>query len=179
MRGIVESLETGAPLVERLPAVLQEDDFTERLVSAFDVALAPIIATLDDLDAYVDPHVAPDDFVDWLATWVGVDFPYAWDLPRRREIVAGAVASYQRDGSVKGIRFAVELATNASVEITDTGGASWSTTPNSPLPGGPDFGVHVRVVTDDPDSVDARRIGALVAAIKPAHVVHTVEVVGR
>lgn len=179
MRGIVESLESGAPLVEQLPAVLQEDEFTQRFVTAFDAALAPIVSTLDDLAAYVDPRLAPDDFVDWLATWVGVDFPYAWDLPRRREIVAGAVASYQRDGSVKGIRFAVELATNAAVEITDTGGASWSATPNSPLPGGPDFGVHVRVVADDPDSVDERRIHTLVAAIKPAHVVHTVEVVGR
>jgi phage tail-like protein len=179
MRGVVDSLSSGVPLGEQLPAVLQEDEFAQRLVSAFDVALAPIISTLDDLDAYIDPHVAPDDFVDWVGTWVGVDLPYAWDLPRRREIVAGAVASYQRDGSVKGIRFAVELATNGTVEITDTGGASWSSTPDSPLPGGGDSGVHVRVVVDDPAQVDERRLNALVASIKPAHVVHTVEVVGR
>jgi phage tail-like protein len=179
VRGIIDRLSSGVPLSEQLPAVLQEDEFALRFVSAFDVAFAPVIATLDDLDAYVDPHLAPDDFVDWLAGWVGVEFAYAWDLERRREIVAGAVASYQRDGSVRGIALAVELATNGTVEITDTGGATWSSTPNAPLPGGPDAGVHVRVVVDDPAAVDTRRIGQLVEAVKPAHVVHTVEVVGR
>jgi phage tail-like protein len=179
MRGVVETLTSAVPIGERLPAVLQEDEFTQRLVSAFDAVLAPIIATLDDLPAYVDPHLAPDDFLDWLGCWVGVGAGYAGDLAHRREIVAGAVASYAHHGSVRGVRIAAELATNGTVEITESGGAEWSSTPNSRLPGSADCAVHVRVVVDDPGSVDVRRLDALVAAVKPAHARHSVEVVGR
>jgi phage tail-like protein len=178
MRGVIDDLSTAVPLGLQLPAVLQDDEFAQRFVSAFDVALAPIVATLDDLDAYVDPHLAPDDFVDWLATWVGVEFAEAWDLPTRREIVANAVESYRRDATVNGIRTAVARATGGEVEITESGGARWSASPGTALPGDGSASMHVRVVVDDPERIDVRRVAKLVASIKPAHVVHTVEVVG-
>lgn len=178
MRGVIDDLVPAAPLALQLPAVLQDDEFATRFVSAFDVALAPIVATLDDLDAYVDPHLAPDDFLDWLATWVGVEFAEAWDLPRRRELVATAVASYRRDGTLGGIRDAVALATGGEVQVRESGGARWSATPGTALPGSADASVHVRVTVDDPSRVDVRRVAKLVGAIKPAHIAHTVEVVG-
>ena len=186
MRGVVDDLTSAAPLALQLPAVLQDDDFAQRFVSAFDVALAPILATLDDLPAYVDPHLAPDDFVEWLSGWVGVEFAGGWDLPTRRAVVAGAVAGYRRDATVGGIRAAVQRATGATEEdvtVTDSGGARWSATPGAPLPGDTGASLHVRVVVDgepaDGLAVLQRRVERLVAAMKPAHVVATVEVSSR
>jgi len=178
VRGVIEDLVAAAPLALELPAVLQDDEFAMRFVSAFDVALAPIVATLDDLDAYVDPHLAPADFLDWLATWVGVEFADAWDLPRRRRLVASAVAAYRRDGTPGAIRDAVALATGGAVEVLESGGARWSATPGAALPGSAEASVHVRVTVEDPSRVDVRRVAKLVGAIKPAHIAHTVEVVG-
>jgi len=39
-RGLVRALISPHPLGETLPALYQEDDFTQRFVSAFDAALA-------------------------------------------------------------------------------------------------------------------------------------------
>ena len=70
-RGMVAGLASPAPLLHRLPGVLQDDEFTQRFVRAFDDAYAPILTTLDSLACYFDPHLAPPDFVDFLAGWVG------------------------------------------------------------------------------------------------------------
>lgn len=72
MRGVLPDLPSPVPLLHRLPGVLQEDDFLQRFLGAFDSGFAPVVATLDSLHAYVDPHLAPADFLDWLSGWVGV-----------------------------------------------------------------------------------------------------------
>ncbi|MGH9198184.1 MAG: phage tail protein, partial [Acidimicrobiia bacterium] len=72
MRESAPDLETPYPLGQTLPAIFQEDDFALRFVSAFDRVLAPVISTLDNVSAYLDPKIAPPDFVEWLAGWVGL-----------------------------------------------------------------------------------------------------------
>ena len=62
-RGMVPGLETPAPVLQRLPGVLQDDEFLQRFVKAFDDAYAPIFATLDSLTCYFDPRLAPPDFL--------------------------------------------------------------------------------------------------------------------
>lgn len=177
MRGMIEGLGTPAPLLHRLPGVLQDDDFTERFVSAFDQGFAPILATLDGLASYVDPWLAPADFVDWLAGWVGVELDDAWTTEQRRSIVAGAALVHRRRGTVRGIVDALELAFDARVEVEDTGGCTWSATPGGEPLGSDPPSVTVRIVVDDPSRVDPRRVEMALEAVKPAHVAHACEVV--
>ena len=54
-----------------------------------------------------------------------------------------------------------------------------STTAGEALPGSPNFAVMVRVSVDDRATINAARLDDLVAAAKPAHVTHKVEVVKR
>jgi phage tail-like protein len=179
MRGMIDGLESAIPLAPQLPAVYQEDDFTQRLVSAFDAMLAPILATLDDLPVYVDPRLAPDDFVSWLAGWVGAQLEHAATPAARREIVATAVALHRRRGTVGGVADAVRIATGGSVEVVESGAARWARVPDAALPGEPTATLHVRVTYPGGTAgdADAHALEALVASAKPAHVVHTVEVV--
>jgi phage tail-like protein len=179
MRGVIDDLDSAVPLALQLPAIFQEDDFTQRFVSAFDVALAPVVAVLDDLAAYVDPSLAPDDFVEWLAGWVGFELSGSWDLGTRRAIVGDAVNSYRRGGTAGAITDAVALASGGDVEIVESGGASWSSTPQSALPGDDSSTMRVTVRVDDPSQVDTARLNAFVASVKPAHVAHVLEVVAR
>jgi hypothetical protein len=74
----------------------------DKVVSTFDTALAPVIATLDGLPGYVDPWLAPTDFLDWLAGWVGVEVDEEWTVPQRRQIVAGAALRHRRRGTAAG-----------------------------------------------------------------------------
>jgi phage tail-like protein len=178
VRGAIPGLPSPHPLAGALPAMYQEDEFTREFVAAFDEVLAPVLSTLDNFEHYLDPTLAPLDFVDWLAGWLGVVPDEGWPAARRRELVARAVTLYRRRGTVRGLAEQVALATGGKVEVRDSGGVSWSGTPSGPLPGSGDAAVRVLVRLDDPSKLDQRRLERLVAAAKPAHVAHHVEVVG-
>jgi len=175
MRGIATELGTPHPLEALLPAALQEDDLTRRLTEGLDAVLAPVIATLDCLYAYLDPALAPADFLEWLAGWVGVTLDENWPMSRRRATVVEAVALYQSRGTVAGLRAHLEMVTGGRVEIVDSGGVTWSTTPGSGHAAGEP---HLLVRVSEPDEgTPLSTMDDLVAAAKPAHVPHRVEIV--
>jgi phage tail-like protein len=178
-RGLVRSVISPHPLADTLPSLFQEDDFTRRFVSAFDAALAPIFVTLDNLTAYLDPWLAPDDFLEWLGGWFGLVLDEGWSIKRRRAVLANAFEFYRMRGTARGLKAQVEIFTGGAVDVIDTGGVATSTTAGEALPGSPNFVVMVRVTVDDPSTISVARLDALVAAAKPAHVTHKVEVVKR
>ena len=178
-RGLVRSLISPHPLGESLPALYQEDDFTQRFVSAFDAALAPIFAALDNFPAYLDPWLAPEDFLEWLGGWFGIVLDESWSPTRRRALVSRAFEFYRMRGTASGLKEQVEVLTGGSVDLHETGGVSTSTTAGAALPGSPNFALLVRVTVDDPGTINLARLDALVMAAKPAHVTHKVEIVKR
>ena len=165
------------PLGPSLPALYQDDDFAQRMLSSLDSVLAPVLSTIDNFDAYLDPRLTPDDFLGWLAGWVGIVLDESWDEDRRREIVARAVELYRMRGTAIGLAGQVEIQTGGTVEIVENGATGWSVDPGGELPGSPEPLVVVRVTVPDPKAIDAQRLDALVAAGKPAHVLHRIEIV--
>src|SRR3989441_10528090 len=101
-RGLVKTLISPHPLANTLPALFQEDDFTQRFVSAFDAALAPIFAALDNFPAYLDPWLAPEDFLEWLGSWFGIVLDESWSPARRRALVSRGFAFYRMRGTAHG-----------------------------------------------------------------------------
>jgi phage tail-like protein len=179
VRGLVADLASPQPLADSLPGIYQEDELARALTRAFDDGLAPIVGTIDNIAAYLDPALTPDDFLDWLAGWVGILPDETWPIERRRAIVAVASQIYRRRGTAAGLTMQLRLLTAGDVEVTDSGGASWSKTPGSKPPGDGSYSVRVRVKPPKKETIDAARLNALVAAAKPAHVAHTVEIGDR
>jgi phage tail-like protein len=181
MRGMIKGLPSAVPLAPQLPAVLQEDAFLQRFLMAFDDALAPVFTTLDGLPSYFDPRLAPKDFLDWLADWVGVRLDETWPAAQRRDVVANAAMIHRRRGTVAGVADAVRLAVGGvlDVRVDDSGGATWSSTPGGRLPGNAAAMLHVRVYASAVEDVNVGRLEGIVNAVKPAHVPHTLEVVPR
>jgi phage tail-like protein len=177
MRALLPGLESPHPLGFSLPALYQEDDFSQRFVSAFDEVLAPIFCTLDNLDAYLDPMTAPPDFVEWLAEWVGLALDENWPLEQQRSLVASAGELYRYRGTVRGLQSHVELYTGVSTEIVDSGGCVWSAAPGGTPPGSSEFKVIVRLHPEAGVEIELTKVEAIVAAAKPAHVLHEVEVI--
>jgi phage tail-like protein len=181
MRGTVAGLATPYPLVTLLPAVYQEEDpFVARFTGGLDDVLAPIIATLDSLEAYVDPLLAPEDFLAWLAGWVGVTVNENAPVALHRATVARAAELHRLRGTVAGLKASLELLTGGDVEVEDSGGVASSNIPDTAAPGDPRpwVRVSVRVPKHTGWSPDALRtaVEAAVVAAKPAHVQHIVEV---
>ncbi len=178
-RGLVPGLASPRPLGGLLPALYQEDPLALRLTTAFDDGLAPILSTLDNQQAYFDPHLAPDDFAEWLASWVGLAVDETWTSELLRSLVARATALYRNRGTAAGVAELVEIYAGGSAEVVDTGGVAWSASPGADLPGDDTCAVRIEVTVDDPAAVDQVRLRAVVDAALPAHVVSTIEVVAR
>jgi len=177
MRGTIVGLESAAPLGPTLPAIFQEDEFSMRFIGGFDDVLAPILTSLDCLIDYFDPALTPVDFLEWLAGWVGIEIDESWATERRRAAVATAVEMYRMRGTISGLRANLEVLSGGQVEITDSGGVTWSTSPMGELPGQESPRLAVRVTLDEVTDRTTKAIDSIVAAAKPAHVVHRVEVV--
>ena len=103
MRGRLDDVVSPAPVIEQMPAIFQEDPFTQQFTAAFDSVLAPLFMTLDCLDAYVDPTLSPFDFLEWLAGWVGLAIDEDWPLGRQRTFVSEAVKVYRLRGTAAGL----------------------------------------------------------------------------
>lgn len=179
MRAAIPELPTPHPLETRLPGVFREDDFTVRMMAGLDGVLAPIFVTLDCLEAYLDPALTPEDFLDWLANWVAIDVGDGWTSQQRRDIVAHAFALHRWRGTVRGLTEQVRLATGAEVSIADSGGVSWSADSTDSPPAPVNAAVQVKVRVPNPSAVDTRRLRELIAGVVPAHVSYTLEVGSR
>lgn len=177
MRVGLDDLGVVTALGVNLPGVYHDDDFAQRLLGAFDQVLAPVLCTLDNLDAYLDPALAPDDFVHWLASWVGLVLDESWSAERQRTLVGRCHELFRWRGTARGLSEQVALYTGIVPELSESGGCSWSPTPAGDLPGRPGSTFTVTLRTPDPGSVDTKRVEALVAMAKPAHLEHEVRVV--
>jgi phage tail-like protein len=175
-RGLVSGLAVPKPLIGTLPGLYQTDLLAESLTRAFDDVIAPIVATLDNFDSYLDPALTPEDFLDWLAGWVGLLPDETWPIERRRALVAVAADLYRSRGTAGGLAMHVKLLTAGDVEVADSGGSVWSTSAGTAAPGDGSYSVTVKVKPPKKGGVEKARIEALVAAAKPAHVTHQVEI---
>jgi phage tail-like protein len=176
-RGGIGGLVTARPMSMLLPAIYQEDDFTTRWVAAFDDVVNPLVAVLDCIEAYLDPALAPVDFVQWLGTWVGALFDDAQPLDQQRSLVADLVALHGLRGTVSGIVGLLEKSLPVTCEVIEGGGTVASVVPGAALPGS-DVGVFVVRVrpTERPlTEHEQRRAALLVDASRPAHLPGTVE----
>ncbi|UOE43843.1 phage tail protein [Agromyces larvae] len=194
MRGLVKDLANPAPYGSRLPAVLQDDEFLQRFLLGFDAAIAPVFSTLDNLEWYVRPGTTPADFLDWLGSWVDVELDEEWTVEHRRRVVAEVAGLHRMAGTVRGVLETMQLIAgpDATVELTETGGTSWSSTAHGELPGTPGAVVRVRVrmpkgaasradsrgaAKRDPAQVLHQKLERAARRVMPAHVRCEIEVV--
>ena len=174
-RGQLDGLAVRAPIGHALPAMFHDDAFAQRLCDGLDSVLAPVPSTIDNFWAYLDPALAPIDFVEWLATWVGLELDQTWPEERRRELVARAIKLYERRGTADGLADLIELYVGIRPTVDDSGGVAWSAAPGAPLPGSGQPVVTVRLAAEE-GSVDPRRLENMVVTNKPAHVAHRIEI---
>ncbi|MFB7008810.1 MULTISPECIES: phage tail protein [unclassified Streptomyces] len=176
MRTDVTGLPTPHPLIEQLPAVYLEQDFLRRFLAALDDVLAPVLLSIDNLPAHLDPRSAPEDFLAWLARWVAVEPHEDHPVEQRRATVRGAVEQHSRRGTRRGLSEAVFLETGIEPDIVESGGTAWSSTPHTQFPGGLRPWVTVRVRASQPYQVDRVRLEELIRTEIPAHVGFDLEV---
>lgn len=195
-RAAVPGLVSPAPFIDRLPALYADSDFTGRFVAAFDDVLAPVFAVLDCLEAYLDPSLAPADFLAMLGRWTAADTdasqpapaaspdspdspasPDSPDSADARRLVAEATACHAARGTIRGLAQRLTRVFGIDADISDNGGVSWSATPSGPLPGSDELFLRVRLRAPSGDAVLMQHIKTLIEDDRPAHVPVWIDVV--
>lgn len=175
------------PLADGLPALLRDGTpdhpgFLERFCSALDGVLAPVLETLDALEAYVDPDLVPADFLPWMRRWVGLADDLGFSEAASRAFVREAAELYRWHGTERSLRRFVELYSEGEVEVSENGGslvagqADTSVRFDAEPPR-----VHVQVRLSSARARDphfVRGLRAVVRGATPAHVLASVEVTG-
>jgi phage tail-like protein len=177
VRGLTEGQINPLPVADRLPGVLLTDEVVQDLCGALDDVLTPIVLTLDCLPAYFDPITTPKDMITWLADWMGLRLDPRQSLAQQRHLLRKTAKLLRWRGTVRGLRDAVEFATGVVPEIIEPGGTEWSERPDTPLPGTGSNEVIVRLRVADTRRISVRRLTEVVAAVTPAHIRYSVEVV--
>jgi phage tail-like protein len=173
MNGAPSVASERAYLRSGLPAVYHERDRTNffgvRFVGALETVLDPIVGVLDSLHAHVDPDLAPEDILELLAAWLGLELDEAWPLERRRDIVHRAGELARARGTQRGLELFLSIAFHdLPLRVEDGGGVSWTTDPDAPPPEQkPEFAVYCdQPLTEQQQAAVARTI----EQAKPVHV---------
>lgn len=183
MRGLIDGAATMTPISAGLPALYADDDFAQRFTAALDEVLAPVVGSVDNMAAYLDPRLAPADFLPWLGQWLGIPADRLTatsvaDVEMLRDLLGNAADLSARRGTAGALADEVRQSTGADVTVADSGGSTWSEHPGSPPPGNarPAVAVRVRFAADKPmdEPVVKSLVRALIARAVPAHLPVTV-----
>lgn len=113
-----------------VPSLYRDVDFVGRFLKIFEQAFEPNVQMLNSFWAYLDPRTAPDAMLPFLAHWVGWPLTSSLSLAKQRQLIAGALQLYRWRGTKRGLRYAIHLFTDLSleegdhppIEITELGG---------------------------------------------------------
>ena len=117
--------------IKYLPAVYRADplggDFLDRFLSIFDTLRTKTNGTVTDLARYFDPEATPanrpgqgsDDFLAWLAGWLGMTLKNGWPIEKRRRLLKNAHRLYALRGTPDGLRLHIKLYTGVEPRILE------------------------------------------------------------
>jgi phage tail-like protein len=98
-----------------LPAIYQEDEtskeFLERFLSIFETANHDLETEIRRIYEYFDPCTVPQNFLNWLASWLNVALEEDWPEEKKRQFIREASTLYKFKGTQSSIRKLIEIYT--------------------------------------------------------------------
>ncbi|WP_416978247.1 phage tail protein [Streptomyces sp. T028] len=104
--------------LDHLPALFREDPFVGRFLMAFEAVLTGrddaggvtgLEQLIDRSADHVDPLDAREDFLPWLAGWVGLSLRADWSPDVKRAFISEIVPLYRQRGTLAGLRRMLEI----------------------------------------------------------------------
>jgi len=110
--------------LENLPAIYRRSDAVGRnlvreLCFVFEHMFDSVEVNLTDGWRFYDPHVAPIEFLDWLAGWSAFTLDLDWPEPRKRALIKRAVDLYRLRGTRRGLSLFLKLFTGHEPDIEE------------------------------------------------------------
>jgi len=109
--------------LEYLPAIYREDpagkDFTERFLSLFESSFEEIESAIGRIGRLLDPAGTPDEFIDWLGSWLAVAADKDCPVGTKRRFLSHAMEIYRKRGTRAGLAEAIRVYSGASPDIIE------------------------------------------------------------
>lgn len=106
-----------------LPATYQEDEigkeFLERFLSLFESMSFDMEEQISGLAQYFDPKATPEEFLNWLGSWLAIAQDENWDEGKKRNLIERAYNLYKKRGTVSGLQETVKLYTGTDPLIIE------------------------------------------------------------
>lgn len=171
-RAAVPGLPSPFPLVHLTPGLISDDPLVQQLLSALDEVLAPVISTLDCMNAYLDPDIAPIDMVKYLASWLLAEVDDEWDEAAIRRDVGQAHARAKWAGTARCLRERLVPHEVDALIIEDCGSSQALAEASDPAvwTSPETLEVVLRVKVRRKDTNELRRIERIARGLIPAHV---------
>ncbi|MBD2189409.1 phage tail protein [Pseudanabaena mucicola] len=176
-----------------LPDIYREVDFVGRMLKIFEECLEPDVNILNSLWAYLDPMLAPEEMLPFLAHWVGWEIEPILGLERQRYLIKQAMQIYRWRGTRRGLRFYIHLFTGLPLDenlpeaekhisFFEVKGRGFvlgeaSLGLNASAGGGKPFHFVVRIRNDLQNSLDIPLIHRIIEREKPVFCTYDLEIV--
>ncbi len=102
-----------------LPEVYSYDDFTNRFMMFFESFWKPVNQQISQVENYFDPDLAPESFLLWLGSWVGMSIDDTFPKDRIRLLINSAIAFHHGRGTANSLKLFLELYSGGHVEIRE------------------------------------------------------------
>ncbi len=176
-----------------LPDIFREVDFVGRLLKIFEESLEPDVQIFNALWAYVDPILAPETMLPFLAHWVGWEMSPLLDVKRQRYLIKQAMQIYRWRGTRRGLRFYIHLFTGLPldehlpegqkhIDIFEVTGRGFILNEaqlgvDASAGGGRPFHFIVRIRNDLPSMINTDLIHQIIEREKPAFCTYDLEII--
>jgi phage tail-like protein len=171
-------MEQRSRLLQFLPGIFsegEESSFLARYLLIFETIFDSVDLTIGQLPSYFAPDSAPEEFLPWLASWVGLVLDEGWPVERRRAVLANAMELHRWRGTVRGMTEHLLLYTGEKPEIVERGSGlklgKKSRLGHQTVLGRGDRSNHFSVIfrVPDPAAFDRNRIRTVIELQRPAH----------
>jgi len=105
--------------LQYLPAIYGQDEFLGRYLLIFESLLSPVTWAIDNFDLYLSPEVAPQAWLEWIASWFDLLLLPELPIDRQREIIRQAGWLFLRRGTKVGLQRLLELYFGVIPEIIE------------------------------------------------------------
>ncbi|MEH3055341.1 MAG: phage tail protein [Patulibacter minatonensis] len=167
------TLSASLPAIHRSPRADGSEAFMVRWAEACGRVLDPVVALLDNLPAYVDPHTAPESMVDVLLAFVGMAWPPAVGLAAKRRLLLHVASISRTRGTVAGLRLVIELVLPDRDITIANGGVVTLGAPDSAAAPAPAPSVTV-TIKGALSPIERAALAAVLADQLPIHTAHEV-----
>jgi phage tail-like protein len=90
-------------------------DFLERFVGNVEGVLSNMEDRIAQSYLLTHPQTVPEDSLEWLGSWIGVDLQHGLPEKRRRQLLQAAPEQYRWHGTLRGLKLALEIATGGGI----------------------------------------------------------------